>query len=94
MDKEDLSHSSIKDLFAKNLSDFHDLDIKTRSLHGHKHFTAWEWVVTGKAKRGPNGEMLKKEEIEPKKMIGCTLMWWNKDDKIIRNHEYAQLKNE
>ena len=30
----------------------------------------------------------------PKKLIGCILMWWNNDDKIIRNHEVGQIRVE
>lgn len=89
---EDLSHPDVKDIFANTFSDFHDLKIDTRSLHGHKHFTAWEWTVTCKAAQGPDGKRLEKEKAPPKKVIGCTLMWWSDKDKIIRNHEYAQLR--
>ena len=92
MDLEDLPHSMVKDVFANSFSAFHDLDIETRSLHGHKHFTAWEWTVTCKVAVGPEGERLRKEDAPSKKMIGCTLMWWNEHDKIIRNHEYYQVK--
>ncbi|KAL8834789.1 MAG: hypothetical protein Q9176_007307 [Flavoplaca citrina] len=92
MEKEGLSHSDVKYLFAKNRTYLYDLDMKTETLHGHKHFTAWEWTVTCKAAFGPNGEALKKEEATPTMMKGCTLMWWNDNDKIIRNHEYAQTK--
>ena len=94
IEKEELSHSTVKDLFASTFSDFHDLKIKTRSIHGDKRFTAWEWVITCKAGLGPDGKRLKKEEASPKKLIGCTLMWWNKNDKIVRNHEYMQLRDE
>ena len=91
MGHEGLSHSATKELFAKNVSGLHDLDIKTRSLHGHKHFTTWEWTLTCKGGVGSNGERLSIEDALPKEVIGCNLMWWNNDDKIIRNHEYAQL---
>ncbi|KAL8950201.1 MAG: hypothetical protein Q9222_003748 [Ikaeria aurantiellina] len=93
MEKQDLTHSKVKDLFARNKTDLHDLEIKTRSLHGHKHFTAWEWVVTCRHGIGSNGDVLKKEHAPPKRMMGCTLMWWNNDDKIIRQHEYAQVRD-
>ena len=92
MDLKELPYSTIKNLFAKNLSGFDDLNIETRSLHGHKHFTAWDWAVTCKVTVGPEGERLRKEDAPLKKMIGCSLMWWNDDDKIIRIHEYLQLK--
>ena len=92
VDLEELPRSTVKDLFAKDLSSVHDLDIETRSLHGHRHFTAWEWILTYKVAIDPEGERLKKEDAPLKKMIGCTLMWWNDDDKIIRDHEYLQAK--
>ena len=94
VEKEELSHSTVKDLFAKTFSDFHDLKLKTRSIHGDKHFTAWEWVMTCKITVGSDGKRLKKEEALPKKLVGCTLMWWNKNDKIVKNHEYIQMKDE
>lgn len=94
VEKEDLSHSTVKDLFAKTFTDFHDLKVKTRSLHGHKHFTAWEWVITCKFGVGDDGKVLKKEQASPKKLIGCTLMWWNNNDKIVKSHEYAQARDD
>jgi hypothetical protein len=39
---------------------------------------------------GPDGKRLSKEESRPVKLIGCTLMWWNDKDKIVKNHEYMQ----
>lgn len=87
-----MSHSSVRDLFAQSFSAIHDVKVKTRSLHGHKHFTAWEWTVTCKVGLGPDGKRLRKEEASPTKMIGCTLMWWNDQDKIVRMHEYLQVR--
>lgn len=69
MEKENLSHSSVEDLFARTFADFHDLKIKTRSLHGHKHFTAWEWAITAKALKDPDGNRLKTEEARPLKLL-------------------------
>lgn len=88
----EMSHSVVSNLFSRTFSDFHDLKLKTRSLHGHKHFTAWEWSMTCKAAQGPDGEWLKREHAHPKKLIGCTLMWWNDQDKIIRNYEYMHMR--
>lgn len=28
----------------------------------------------------------------PKRLVGCTLMWWDDSDRIVRNHEYVQVK--
>ena len=84
----------MKSLFAKTFADFHDLKVTTRSLHGDKSFTVWEWIITCKWGVGENGETLKREHAPPKKIIGCTLMWWDKGDKIVKNHEYMQLKDD
>ena len=34
----------------------------------------------------------RKENSPPKKIIGCTLMWWNDKDRILENHDYVQTK--
>ena len=93
MRKEAMSHSAVQDIFHQTFTDFHDLKITTRSLHGHKHFTAWEWAISCKAAKGADGKRLEKEEAPPQKLIGCTLMWWNDKDKIVKNHEYAQMRD-
>ena len=86
---EGLSHSKVEDLFRSTFDNVHDLKLETRSLHGDKSFTAWEWVITCKAALHPDGWRLKREEAPPKKLIGCTLMWWNDEDKITKNHDYT-----
>lgn len=35
---------------------------------------------------------LSREKAVPKKLVGCTLMWWDDGDKIVRNHEYVQVR--
>lgn len=75
------------------LSNFHDLKIETCSLHGHKHFTVWEWSITYKHAVGSDRRRLSKEEVMPKKLVGCTLMWWDDGVKIVKNHEYVQVKD-
>ncbi|KAI9648097.1 hypothetical protein NHQ30_002726 [Ciborinia camelliae] len=78
--------------YTHTFNDFHDLQIRTLSVHGHKDFTAWEWEISCKpAIDQETGKRLAKEEAELKKLVGCTLMWWE-DDKIVRNHDYVQLK--
>lgn len=72
-------------------SNFHDLEIETRSLHGHKHFTAFEWTITCKHAVGADGGNLSREKVVPKRLVGCTLMWWDDRDMIVRNHEYVQV---
>lgn len=90
--REGMSHSTVKDQFAHTFLNFHDLKIKTLSLYGHKHFTAWEWVITCKPALGQGGKRLSKEEAPPAKLIGCTLMWWNDEDKIVKNHDYTHVR--
>lgn len=92
MGKKDMSHSSIKEHFADNISSFYDLNIETLSLHGHRHFTTWEWTLTYKVAVDPQGERLTAQDATLKEVIGSTLMWWNDRNKIIRNHEYGQIK--
>ncbi|KAL8655194.1 MAG: hypothetical protein Q9210_001039 [Variospora velana] len=88
--RENMKHSEVKDSFHMAFNDFYDLKIKTLSLHGHKHFTAWEWEITCKPAKDENGNRLKKEDALPKKLLGCTLQWWDEDDKIVKNHDYVQ----
>ncbi|TGO36572.1 hypothetical protein BHYA_0121g00330 [Botrytis hyacinthi] len=85
--------SEVESHYSKTFSDFYDLTITTASVHGHKDFTAWEWEITCRPAISPEtGERLPKEKTELKKLVGCTLMWWE-DDLIIRNHDYVQLKD-
>ncbi|KAF1982324.1 hypothetical protein K402DRAFT_424603 [Aulographum hederae CBS 113979] len=91
--REGMRRSEVKEVLHQTFNDFHDLKIKTVSIHGHKNFTAWEWEITCKSAIEPDsGKRLKKEEAPPKKLIGCTLMWWDEDDKIVKNHDYVQTR--
>lgn len=87
-----MSCSSVKQQFEHTFSNFHDQKIKTISLHGHEHFTAWEWAATCKPALQHDGKRLSKEEVPPSKLIGCTLMWWNDKDKIMKNHVSTQVR--
>jgi len=73
-----MTHSNIKDLLAKNETDFHDIEIRTRSVHGHRYFTAWKYIITCKPALNLAERRLKEEEASQNKVFGCTLMWWNK----------------
>ena len=78
--------------YSRTFSDFNDLQIRTLSVHGHKDFTAWEWEILCKPVYDKeSGRRLKEEETELKRLLGCTLMWWE-DDKIVRNHDYVLIK--
>ena len=86
------SHAEVKETYKKTFSNFHDLDIKSLSVHGHKDFTAWEWQITCKpAVDFDTGAEIDRDAAEKKKLVGCTLMWWE-EGKIIRNHDYVQQK--
>jgi len=88
-----MGHKEVNDLYKKTFTQFHDLNIETMSVHGHKDFTAWEWEITCKpAVDQGTGKGIKKEDATPKKLVGCTLMWWE-DGKIVRNHDYVQEKD-
>ncbi|KAJ4340934.1 hypothetical protein N0V95_007366 [Ascochyta clinopodiicola] len=91
-DKHGLGHKEVKDTYKKTFSNFHDLEIKTMSVHGHKDFTAWEWEITCKpAIDNDTGARIAKEDATPAKLVGCTLMWWE-GGKIVRNHDYVQQR--
>lgn len=60
-------------------------------MHGHKHFTAWEWIATCKPLVGADGTKVSKEEGILTKVVGCTLAWWDDDDKMVRNHDYWRV---
>lgn len=93
--QEALPHATISDLFAQTFTNFHDIKITTRSLHGSKRFTAWEWVLTFKTSiTAPDSkkEESKEEGAQPKKVLGCTLMWWNEKDKIVKHHDYTLME--
>jgi len=86
------SHAEVKETYKKTFSNFHDLDIKSLSVHGHKDFTAWEWQITCKPAVDFDTEVeIDRESAEKKKLVGCTLMWWE-EGKIVRNHDYVQQK--
>ncbi|KAF2663394.1 hypothetical protein BT63DRAFT_126199 [Microthyrium microscopicum] len=88
-----LSRSEIKETYKRTFSEIHDVNIKTLSVHGHKDFTAWEWEVFCKPEIDTTtGEKVGKENSSQKHLAGCTLMWWQ-DGKIIRNHDYMQMKD-
>ncbi|KAL8712552.1 MAG: hypothetical protein Q9225_006913 [Loekoesia sp. 1 TL-2023] len=87
-----LKHGKVHSAFQQTFADYHDLEVKTLSLHGHKNFTAWEWLITYKPAKDQHGARLAKEHTPPKKAVGCTLMWW-KNDKIVKNHDYYQPRD-
>jgi len=62
------------------------------SIQDHKDFTAWELATTCKRTVGAEtGVRIAKENATLKKVVGCTLMWWE-DGKIVWNHDCVQIK--
>lgn len=43
-----MDRSKLKDAFDTTFTDYYDFELKTRSLHGHKCFTTWEWEMNYK----------------------------------------------
>ncbi|ESZ96965.1 hypothetical protein SBOR_2647 [Sclerotinia borealis F-4128] len=86
-----MTHDEVATHYTNTFTSFHDLQINTLSLHGHKDFTAWEWEISCKpAISLETGEPVQKEEAQARKVVGCTLMWWE-GEKIVRNHDYVQV---
>ena len=88
-----LNYDKVKEIFAGTTSDFHDLKLKTRSLHGQKRFTTWEWTIHCNVLKEDDGTVHEKAKAPGHKSVGCTLLWWNKDDKIVKLHEYMQVRD-
>lgn len=54
----------------------------------------WEWTITCRPKKCiKTGKHLTKDEAPHKRLLGCSLMWWDDDDKIVRNHDYSQMSD-
>ena len=70
-----LNDDKVKEIFAGTPSDFHDLKLKARSLHGHKRFTTWEWTIHCKVLKEIDEAVQKKVKAPRQKSVGCTLMW-------------------
>ncbi|TID12798.1 hypothetical protein E2P81_ATG09750 [Venturia nashicola] len=87
-----IERQEFEDQYKRTFASMHDFNIKTLSVHGHKDFTAWEWeIICRPAIEAETGMKLSKEEATEKRLVGCTLMWWE-DDLIVRNHDYVHLK--
>ena len=70
------------------------LDLKTVSVSGHKDFTAWQWEMSFIKKGGKSEwEDIDKEGTEGQvmKMVGVSVSWWNEDEKIVKNCDYARF---
>ncbi|KAH9872494.1 hypothetical protein IAQ61_005330, partial [Plenodomus lingam] len=90
--RHNMSHEEVKATYAETFTHFHDLDIQTLSLHGHRDFTAWEWEI--RCRPGVDvetGGRMGREEAGLKRVVGCTLMWWE-GERIVRNHDYVVVR--
>ena len=74
-----------------------NLNMTTVSINGHKDCTSWEWNITfnyvKKMEEVASDKELGNLEVGGGllKMVGVSVTWWNDEDKIIRNHDYAKL---
>ena len=68
------------------------LKLTTRSVSGHKHFTAWEWEMSFNVLA--ESDVMKGLEARGQRveMIGVSLAWWNEEGKIFRERDYARAK--
>lgn len=46
--------------------------------------------MTCKTAVDADGKKLSQAEAPSNKLVGCTLAWWDDDDKIVKSHEYYQ----
>lgn len=60
---ENHPHSSLANMFHRTFSDYDSLKITTRSLHGHKRFTAWEWPSHVKKPKGLMGRSWRRKKV-------------------------------
>jgi hypothetical protein len=68
------------------------LTLKTISVNGNKEFTAWQWEWEFIKKAGGKSgfeDLDKGAEGQMHKMRGCSLTWWNGEDKIVKNCDYS-----
>ena len=92
----DLNKTAAHTLFSKIFACSDHFKATTRSVNGHKNFTAWEWEATFNYVK-PMEEMAHEEEFGPAmadgrsmRMVGVTLLWWNDDGKIVKSHDYTK----
>jgi hypothetical protein len=92
-----LNKQQLKAYFANMIEACDDMNMTTVSLNGDKSFTTWEWNITFKYVKKMDEVASDKElgNLEVGggllKMVGVSVAWWNEEDKIIKNHDYAKL---
>ncbi|KAG5660834.1 hypothetical protein KAF25_002477 [Fusarium avenaceum] len=89
-----LNRASLEKYYAEMVATFRNINIRTKSISGSEHFTAWEWDLTmyelpseAAAELDNKAKSTTGKEIN---MVGVSLMWWNSEGKIIKNHDYGK----
>jgi hypothetical protein len=89
-----LDRISLEEYYAEMVATFRNINIRTKSIGGSEHFTAWEWDLTmyalpseAAAELDNKAKNTTGKEIN---MVGVSLMWWNSEGKIIKNHDYGK----
>ncbi|KAH7009543.1 hypothetical protein EDB80DRAFT_838283 [Ilyonectria destructans] len=89
-----LNRTSLEQYYAEMVATFRNINIRTKSISGSEHFTAWEWDLTMyelPSKAAADSDSKAKNTIGREiNMVGVSLMWWNAEGKIIKNHDYGK----
>jgi hypothetical protein len=92
----DLNKTAAHAFFTKVFACSDNINITTRSVNGHKNFTAWESKATFNYVK-PMEEVAHEEVFAPAmadgrsmSMVGVSLLWWNNDGKIVKIHDYSK----
>jgi poly(3-hydroxyalkanoate) synthetase len=92
-----LDRTAAQAFFTKIFAGTENINMNTRSISGHKYFTAWEWEVTFNYIK-PVEEVAHEEGFEPDKadgrrmrLVAVDLLWWNDDGKIVKDHTYSKM---
>ena len=68
------------------------LSLKTIGVNGTKDFTAWQWEWEFVKKAGGKSgfeDLDKGAEGQMLRMRGCSITWWNEEDKVVKNCDYT-----
>ena len=93
----DLDKTSARAFFTKIFAGTENINMVTRSVSGHKNFTAWEWEVSFNYVK-PVDQVVHEEGFEADKadgrrmrIVAVDLLWWNDDGKIVKDHAYTKM---
>jgi hypothetical protein len=91
-----LNKTATHTFFTKIFASCENFTITTRTVSGHKNFTAWEWEASFNYVKVME-EVASEEAFTPKmadggliRMVGVSLIWWNDDGKIVKNNDYTK----